>query len=143
MPKRKHCEIKGTGQTVTVKLSEVPAYLQNGELFKSMQSEAHATEDESSHDAEEIEVPANCIKPDQSVRSVNDIWSLMHSLGYWIVNTALPSSLVAFSLSPSGKELPASFWSEFTPSEPGNCDANGRQSRTRSWCESEHGHRNR
>jgi hypothetical protein len=93
--------------------------LQDGELFKSMQSEASVTEDESSHDTEQIEVPVNYIKPDQTVNNVDDAWSLLHSLRYWIVGSELPSSLVAFCLSPGGSELPASFWDAFAPQFPG------------------------
>jgi hypothetical protein len=111
MPKRKLAAFEGGGQTVTVKLADVPEYLQNGELFRSMQSEAE--EDESSHDAGEIEVPVNYIKPDQTVATVDDAWSLLHSLRYWIVGTDLPASLVDFCLSPLGKELPDRFWKSF------------------------------
>jgi hypothetical protein len=113
MSKRKHTEIQGAGQTVVVKLADVPQYLQNGELFKSMQAEAAVNEEEASECVEQIEVPVNCIKPDQTVSSVDDAWSLLHSLRYWIVGSELPPSLVTFCLSPSGKERPASFWKSF------------------------------
>jgi hypothetical protein len=98
--------------------TSVPKYLQDGELFKSMQSEASLTEDKSSHDTEQIEVPVNYIKPDQTVNSVDDAWSLLHSLRYWFAGTDLPTSLVAFCLSPGGNELPASFWDTFVPQFP-------------------------
>jgi hypothetical protein len=83
-----------------------------------MQFEASATnEDVNSSDGgnadDKIEVPANCVKRDQSVNIEEDAWSLLHSLRYWIVGTELPSSLVTFCLSPNGKELSASFWQSF------------------------------
>jgi hypothetical protein len=108
MLKRKLSTVEGGGQTVTVKLADVPEYLQSGELFKSMQCE----DGDSSHGDDEIEVPVNCVKPDESVYSVDDAWSLMHSLLYWIAGIDLPPSLVTFCLSPSGKGLSRTFWTQ-------------------------------
>jgi hypothetical protein len=77
-----------------------------------MQSESCA------EDADQIEVPANFVKADQSVNCMEDAWSLLHSLRYWIAGTDLPSSLVVFCLSPSGKSIPASFWKAFSAQFP-------------------------
>jgi hypothetical protein len=86
MPKRKLSTVEGGRQTVTVKLADVPEYLRSGELFKSMQSE----EGDGSNEDEEIEVPVNCVKRDESVSSVDDAWSLLHSLRYWIAGSDHP-----------------------------------------------------
>jgi hypothetical protein len=119
MPKRKLSAFEGSGQTVTIKLADVPEYLPNGELFRSMQSESSAAEeDEALDDADQVEVHVNCVKLDQTVNSVDDAWSLLHSLRYWIVGTELPPSLVAFCVGPGGKGLPTSFWATFAPQFP-------------------------
>lgn len=110
-------ESAGDSTVAVIALCDVPVYLQTGELFQSMMQLESSVENEG-EEADRIAVPVQFIKSDQSVSSVDDAWSLLYSLRYWITGTDLPATLVAFCLSPGGKCIPIGFWETFASQFP-------------------------
>jgi uncharacterized protein YheU (UPF0270 family) len=77
--------------TLSVKLADVPAYLQKGELFRNLKQNEGINVDEH----ETIVVPKNCLKETASVEDSHDLLFLLHSLRYWAVE-GLPESVFAY-----------------------------------------------
>jgi hypothetical protein len=79
------------GETLNVKLADVPAYLQIGELFQNLKQNEGTNVDE--HEA--IVVPKNCLKQTVSVQQSHELLFLLRSLRYWAVE-GLPDSVYAY-----------------------------------------------
>lgn len=79
---------------ISVSKSRVPPYLQKGEFFLSLGCDGD----------EEVEVPADTLKPDTSVENLSDLRHLLVSLRFWIVSE-LPRELVSFAISQNGSDI--------------------------------------
>lgn len=96
LTKRKHGEEETYGVTnvvesgimMYIRRSDVPVFLQGGQLFKSF-----CTDDND----EEILVPNDVIKLDDSARTLSDVRLLLCSLRYWLVDST-PQSIVKYVL---------------------------------------------
>jgi len=76
---------------ITLRKREVPEYLKTGELYRAL------VENNDDPD-EEVTFPANVLKPDTSVVSMDGCECLLESLRFWGVVTLVPPELVAFVL---------------------------------------------
>ena len=78
-----------SGTVISVRKSEVPAYLQTGDFFLALHS---------GNDAEMIEVPDNVVKAATSVNSYADLAHLLNSLRFWMVSEPVPD-IIGYVLS--------------------------------------------
>jgi hypothetical protein len=76
---------------LSAKLSEIPAYLQHGELFQILKQNENADAELE----ETILVPINCSKRDTSVDNNHDLSHLLHTLRYWAVSD-IPDSVLEY-----------------------------------------------
>lgn len=79
---------------ISISKSIVPAYLQKGEFYLSLGCDGD----------EEVEVPADTLKPDSVVINVSDLRHLLLSLRFWIVSE-LPRDVVAFVMTMEDNEI--------------------------------------
>lgn len=89
---------KTTQSLVTIRLSEVPLYLQSSMLFLSF-SDDHE---------DEICIPINCLKSATSVNSRSDLEQMLSTIRFWMLDCSFPSDLVAYVAdiqNPGVKEL--------------------------------------
>ena len=89
---------KTTQSLVTIRLSEVPLYLQSSKLFLSF-SDDHQ---------DEICIPSNCLKRATSVNSRSDLEQMLSTIRFWMLDCSFPSDLVAYVTdfqNPGVKEL--------------------------------------
>jgi hypothetical protein len=87
----------------TFRLSDVPIYLRNGDLYKSFSS----TDDSDDADAVENDIPGvpmECRKTDPSVKSLEDLEKLLRTLRYWLV-ADLPEELAVYCLSSNNNQI--------------------------------------
>ena len=75
---------------IEIKLSQVPEYLHDSELYKSFCENQEEGEDL-------IMVPNNCMKQCTAVNDPIELINLLESLRYWI-SSALPEELITFCL---------------------------------------------
>ena len=89
---------KTTQSLVTIRLSEVPLYLQSSKLFLSFSDDPN----------DEICIPSNCLKSTTSVNSRSDLEQMLSTIRFWMLDSSFPSDLVAYVAdiqNPGVKEL--------------------------------------
>ena len=79
---------------INIKLSQVPEYLRNSELYITLCNNAR---DGDIPEEESIEIPANCMKQSASVNTLADLESLLFTLRFWM-SSALPEELITFCI---------------------------------------------
>lgn len=92
---------------VAVKTSSVPQYLQGSEFYNSLDLDVD----------EEITVPVDCFKEDDSVYNTDDLRSLLSTLRFWGVS-ACPSSVLAFVITANGDDSTLDVLAQFTTELP-------------------------
>lgn len=95
------------GMLITVKHSEVPKYLHSSELYGTFSDEAD----------DEISVPKDCIKPNPSVRTVDELQHLLATLRFWILR-AFPRDLIHFLVSRTNSDVVLDVLSNFRDAFP-------------------------
>ena len=81
------------GVETAIKLSHVPEYLRESELYATLCNNSQDAGIESSS----IMVPTNCVKQNTSVENLEDLEHLFNSMRYWSIG-ALPNELVTFCI---------------------------------------------
>jgi hypothetical protein len=88
---------------IRVPIADIPDYFRDSEFYRSLLCDTE----------EDVSIPANCYKLDDSVNSTEDVVSLIHTVCYW-GKPGIPSSLVVYVLS----HLDLNWSAVFAPFQP-------------------------
>mmetsp|Transcript_33324 Transcript_33324/g.55955 ORF Transcript_33324/g.55955 Transcript_33324/m.55955 type:complete len:318 (+) Transcript_33324:59-1012(+) len=73
-------------ESISVEISSVPAYLREGNLYKSFTEFGEDPENPETGHSGNIPVPRDCFKSEPSVSTVEDLRNLLKCLRFWIVD---------------------------------------------------------
>jgi hypothetical protein len=81
--------------TVTISLGDVPMYLHNSELYRTLLQNRHPG---SSEEDETLTLPLDCFKSDLTIVNCTDLRDVLSTARYWMVDT-LPDEVYDFAAS--------------------------------------------